>query len=223
MNTQENVLRAMWQNRNDTQIPPDTGTRFAIDSINKGPFLFYRIEAVLRLNNKHALRALYAPFEISATGRLSETVNFQGTDYLTSSDLTVSYKFNSYRLSYIYGFWGFDGDQLNIGFTGKIRDADTTFTQSGASLNYDNVGFVPLFYFAYLKTLNQNWKFHLTLDAAAAPQGRAFDAGFKFHRTLGKNSQLGIGLRSLEGGAANEKVFTFSWFNYALLDYTYSF
>ncbi len=63
-------------------------------------------------------------------------------------------------------------NQLNLGFTGKVRDAETTFSQLGVSSSYDNVGFVPLLYFEYQKSLGTNWNFNLTMDAAAAPQGR---------------------------------------------------
>jgi len=34
---------------------------------------------------------------------------------------------------------------------------------------------------------------------------------------------VGIGVRSLEGGAENDKVYTFSWLNYLIVDYKYSF
>ena len=46
----------IWQNRNDVQIPPDSGTRFEIDKIDKGPFFHYRLEGYYRVFQKHALR-----------------------------------------------------------------------------------------------------------------------------------------------------------------------
>ena len=213
----------IWQNRNDTQIPPDTGTRFEIDRFNKGPFLHHRLEAYYRLNKNHALRMVYAPSNIEVTGRASNSITFNGQSFNSTEDLTIQYQFNSYRLSYLYGFWGFNDDQLNIGFTGKVRDARTTFIQGGTVSSYDNVGFVPLLYFEYQKALGKKWNLNLTLDAAAAPQGRAIDAAIKARRKIGKESSLGIGFRSLEGGADNEKVFTFSWFNYAVIELKMSF
>ena len=135
----------------------------------------------------------------------------------------MEYTFNSYRLSYVYAYSGFGSDQFNIGFTGKIRDAKTTFSQPGQSSFYSNVGFVPLLYFEYQKGFGSNYEFNITSDLAAAPQGRAIDVALKLRRELSSNSKLGVGLRSLEGGADNEKVFTFSWFNYFVLDYVYHF
>ena len=209
---------AVWQTRNDTQIPPDSGTRFKINEFNDGPFTHSRIEAYYRLEDQHALRFVYAPFDIEVTGRADKTVVFNGQSFSSAEDLTVNYKFNSYRVSYLYGFNGFADNQINIGFTGKIRDAKTTFTQGEVSSSYSNVGFVPLLYFEYQTSLDPNWHVNLTLDAAAAPQGRAIDAALKFRRKLGENVSAGLGFRTLEGGADNDKVYTFSWFNYALLD-----
>ena len=208
----------VWQNRNDIQIPPDTGTRFEVDQVDEGPFFHYRLEGYYRLSQKHAFRVVYAPFDVEVTGRASVPIVFNGKSFSNNEDLTVRYQFNSYRFSYVYGFWDFGDDQLNLGFTAKVRDAKTIFSQSGVSSSYDNIGFVPLLYFEYQKPLGANWTINFTVDAAAASQGRAIDAALKARRRIGANSSLGLGVRSLEGGADNEKVFTFSWFNYALIE-----
>lgn len=214
---------AVWQNRNDTQIPPNTGTRFAIDELNSGPFFHFRIEGYYRLNQKHGLRFVYAPSEIEVSGKIDSNVVFNGQTFTSAEDLDIRYQFNSYRLTYLYAFEGFGKDQINAGITAKVRDAETTFRQTSVRSTYDNVGFVPLIYFEYQKALGNNWKLNFTLDGAAASQGRAFDAALKARRDLGKESSLGLGIRTLEGGADNDKVFTFSWFNYALLEFKVGF
>lgn len=216
-------LGGIWQNRNDTQISPQAGTRFEIDSLNKGPFLHYRLEGYYRFSKKHALRAVYAPSNFEVTGPPGKAITFNGQNFTSNDDLTVNYKFNSYRLSYIYGFWGFGKDQINIGFTGKVRDAETAFSQPGVRSSYSNIGFVPLIYFEYQKSIGESWTLNFTVDAAAASQGRAIDAALKARRSFGTDTSLGLGFRTLEGGADNEKVFAFSWFNYALLELRQSF
>lgn len=208
----------VWQNRNDTQIPPDSGTRFDIDRFSEGPFFHRRLEAYYNLNQKHALRLVYAPSTIKVSGSVNQDVTFNGETFLASQELNIKYQFNSYRLSYIYAFKGFGRDQLNLGITAKIREASTTFSQTGLSSTYDNVGFVPLIYFEYQKFMNEKWSLNFTADALGASQGRAVDLAIKLRRELNKNSSIGLGFRSLEGGADNEKVYTFSWFNYAILE-----
>jgi hypothetical protein len=210
----------LWQHRNDVQVPAATGTRIGFDHFNQGPFLHYRLEGYLRISPKTALRWVYAPAEFEVSGRADEVIVFNGESYSDTEDVTVNYKFNSYRFSYIHSFWGFGDDQLNLGFTAKIRDAQVTFSQPGVSSSYGNnmLGFAPLVYFEYQKPLGENWKFNLTMDAAAAPQGRAIDAAFKFRRSIRKGSSLGLGIRSFEGGAENDKVYSFAWFNYVVLE-----
>lgn len=210
---------AVWQNRNDVQIPPNSGgTRLEIDGIDDGPFFHYRLESVYRFNDHHAVRGLYAPSELNVRGRASQDVNFNGTLFPNTQDLAVNYQFNSYRVSYIYGFWGFGENQINLGFTAKARDAKITLSQGTTNESYKNFGLVPLIYFEYQKNFASKWFLNFQVDAAVAPQGRAIDAALKVRRKICENSTLGLGFRTLEGGADNEKVFTFSWFNYVVLD-----
>ena len=57
------------------------------------------------------------------------------------------------------------------------------------------------------------------MDAAFASQGRAIDIALKFRHNFSPDYNIGFGARSLEGGADNDKVYTFSWFNYAVIDF----
>ena len=214
---------AVWQNRNDTKISPTTGTRIALDEFSDGPDFHYRMEAYYKINTRHSLRLVYAPLNISVGGRRATDTVFNDTRFSTAEDLDIEYKFNSYRISYIYSFWDSEDDKLNLGITAKIRDAKTTFAQTGLSSTYDNIGFVPLIYFEFQKALAKKWKINLTLDGAYASQGRAIDAALKLRRDFSEKSSLGLGFRTLEGGAENEKVYTFSWFTYAVADLVIEF
>jgi hypothetical protein len=214
---------SVWQHRNDTQIPSIGGTRLALDELDDGPFAHYRVEGIMRLNKNHAVRGLYAPLDIKVTGRPTRAIIFDGKTFNDTEDLTVNYRFNSYRLTYFYGFLGFGEDQINLGITLKIRDAETKFSQGATVESYSNVGFVPLFYFEYQKSLSSSWLFNFNVDAATASQGRAVDAALKLRRKFYDSSSFGFGFRTLEGGANNDKVYTFSWFNYAVLDITIGF
>ena len=98
-------LGSVWQNRNDTQISPSTGTRMAIDEFDSGPFFHYRLEGYYKMNNKHALRAVYAPLDFNVSGKTEAPVVFNGESFDGTRNLDVRFKFNSYRLTYIYSFW----------------------------------------------------------------------------------------------------------------------
>ncbi|NQZ19133.1 MAG: hypothetical protein HRT44_07755 [Bdellovibrionales bacterium] len=214
---------AVWQHRNDVRISPEGGTYFSIDEFDQGAFLHARAEAFLHLGKRHGLRLLYAPFSVSVTGQSEQNVIFDGITFNGGQDLTVNYQFNSYRLTYFYKAVMTKKHQLYLGFTGKIRDAFIQFEQGALSREYDNVGFVPLFYFFYQYQISNNWTFVADLDGSAAPQGRAFDFSLKVRRRLSDSALIGLGYRTLEGGADNDKVFSFSWFNYAVVDFMYQF
>ena len=213
----------VWQSRNDVKIPGNTGNRVDFDEFDQGPFFHYRTEIFWKITERSTLRFIYAPFNILVTGILLSDVNYNNKTFSAGQELEVDYKFNSYRASYIYHFLGIGDSQFNLGLTGKIRDAEIKFKQGLQESSYDNVGFVPLIYFEIQTALSSNWLINLNMDGAAAPQGRAFDLSLKLRRKLSKTFQLGLGARTLEGGADNDKVYTFSWFNYAVLDLTGSF
>jgi hypothetical protein len=56
----------------------------------------------------------------------------------------------------------------------------------------------------------------LDLDIAAAPQGRAIDAGGRLRYALSNRRAVGAGYRTIEGGADVERVFNFAWLNGAV-------
>jgi len=211
---------AVWQNRNDSQIAPSTGSRIAIDEFDQGPFFHHRLEGVYQINPKHALRIVYAPLDLTVRGQSPTPLIFNDESFGATTPFHIRYKFNSYRLTYIYSFWGAEEDKLNLGVTAKVRDAVTSVSQASKTSSYKNVGFVPLFYFEWQKKIRADLSLNLTMDAALAPQGRAVDAALKVRKKLGDKTKLGFGLRTLEGGADNDEVFTFSWFTYAVADLT---
>jgi hypothetical protein len=214
---------ALWQNRNDVKIYPDSGSYIEFDEWNKGPFFHIRTELFFHLNTKHHLRLLVAPLNFEVKKSVSETYNYKNRAFNTLSPISIDYKFNSYRFSYIYTLFDESNHELNIGATIKIRDAHIDFKQDGLTTKYSNVGVVPLLYLSYMFKINNTFSFYSDLDFAAAPQGRAFDSIIKINWFMNTNNSLGFGYRTLEGGADNDKVFTFSWLNYLVLDFVTHF
>jgi hypothetical protein len=171
---------AVWQHRNDAQITPETGTRINFDDFNHGPFFHYRAEAFYHFLPKHSLRLLFAPFSVTISGQTSSDLNFNNQVFSQSEDLSLSYRFNSYRLSYIYKFLDYSSFKLSGGISLKVRDAEIKVSQNGITSAYDNLGFVPLFYLATKINLSQRSYLNIDTDFAYAPQGRATDFAIKY-------------------------------------------
>ena len=213
-----------WQNRNDVQIPGDTGTRFSLadldSSANTG---FYRLELFYKLLPKHSIRFLYAPFRLESSGTFDKNVFFVDREFESGKPVKATYQFNSYRASYRYTFHEAAKWLWHIGFSAKIRDAEIKLSQDGKSAIDSNIGFVPLLYLYGEYKLSPHWNFVVDFDGLVGPQGRAFDVAIMAHRYLSRTWYLGGGYRTLEGGADNDTVYNFAWINYLFVSAGYRF
>ncbi len=212
----------VWQQLNDAAIPGNEGTKFDLTSLDKGSSLpFYRLEGRYDFAQSHRIRFLYAPLNLNLKGELDEDVSFNGKFFQAQKATRGSYQFSSYRVSWAYLIAQDAYASWHLGVTGKIRDAKIELKQSDTQTSFSNVGFVPLIHAAYQRRLGKDWHFFADLDAAAAPQGRAEDLGLLLMYDFHPHWQGGGGLRTLEGGADNVEVYTFSWLHYAFLSLAY--
>ena len=208
----------VWQTRNEFRVPGTTGTRVDLSEIKSGPFWGYRVYAGKRWNERHEIRALYAPLSVRLDTALASPVNFQETSFSGGVATQAFYKFNSYRLGYTYFFESVGDWNFGLGFTAKIRDAEIRLTQGATTASKKNVGFVPLMRFQSLGNLGEHSKLRFDVDGLGAPQGRAIDATLRYEHYLGYfgagHSLWGfLGYRTVEGGADNAVVYSFAWFH----------
>ena len=71
-----------WFSRNDARIPGTTGTEFDMtDVTGSGPDAYFRIEGDWDINDKHGLRFVLAPLEVSGAGTLAQDTDFAGTTF----------------------------------------------------------------------------------------------------------------------------------------------
>lgn len=210
---------------NKFRIPGNTGTLIKLgeDGFNTPSSYFYRLNLNYSFNKKHNLKLLYAPLSFNSNGTAIENLLFNGETFNTGSEVDVFYKFNSYRLSYRYDFYQTRKLNMGIGITGKIRDAKIKLTNDTTSSSKDNIGFVPLINFNFNYIFYDNLTFIFDLDALAAPQGRAEDVLLALAYKVNDSLNFNLGYRLLEGGADNDKVYTFALVNYFVLGFEYKF
>jgi len=210
---------AVWQSRNDVQVPNDpSGTRFSlIDLTGNGPWPAFRFYATWNINQKHGLRVLLAPLSITETAPLPSPVNFAGSSFAAGEPTEGTYQFNSWRLSYRYRFHHGDKWTWWIGFTAKIRDAKIRLQQDTLAAEKTDVGFVPLLHLAATWRLGSRWALALDADALAGGPGRAEDASLKLRYRFDDRWSLAGGYRTVEGGADVDEVYNFAWFHFAVV------
>ncbi len=205
-----------WQTRNDFGIPGDTGTRVDLAAIESGPVAAFRTTLTWDAGERWSLRLLAAPLRLNASFVPDAAIDFDGATFPAGETVTARYRFDSYRLSWIYRFppgkrWSF-----RAGFTAKIRSAEIGIEGPSASRTYDNVGFVPLLHGGARFQASERLAIELEADALAAPQGRAEDVILRGDFQLSDKASAYVGYRFVEGGADNEKVFTFAFLHYAV-------
>jgi hypothetical protein len=208
---------AVFVGRNDLRIPGKGGTPLSlVDDLSTGAAPVFRARLAYRVADRHLVTALYAPLQVNARGSAGRDVVFEGVTYPAGSPLLAVYRFDSYRLTYRYSIVWEPGWDVAVGFTGKVRDAETSLYGVHARRK-TNTGFVPLL------NVHVAWRprqgafgILFDVDALAAPQGRAEDVLLAATWALRDGVELRAGYRMVEGGADNAEVFTFAWFHYAV-------
>jgi len=211
---------AAFNGYNDVRIPPDTGTEFSFtDDFETDPTAFIRLRIGLLDSEKHELSIFAAPLRFSARGTPAQDLVFDDEVFSGGTRLEGEYRFDSYRITYLYGVYRSEGFSLDIGFTGKIRDAEISLSGGGKEAAYDNTGFVPLFAFGLSRSLGRNVRLLAEGDALASPggQGRAEDIFLGMAYARGESLELRAGYRFLEGGADVDEVYSFALIHYLSL------
>lgn len=203
-------------------IPNPGGSRV---SVKNDSFRFYgRGQATFDVSENGSLRLMAAPLEAKYSYLTESALLYNGVTFPANTLVNVFYKFNSFRLAYIYKIPVSESFRLQVGGVGKIRQAEIALSGAGVQSSYKNTGFVPLLNVGFQWAIFDPWELRFDLDGAAAKQGRAFDGSLELFQRLDKEgSGVSVGVRALEGGADNTKVLTFALVHYAFLAFTYGF
>jgi hypothetical protein len=207
---------ALWQQRNDVRIPPDTGTEFSIvELLGSARTPSVRTEVTVRLSGPQDLRLVYAPIEVSGRGTPAAPIDFAGGRF-GAVPTDAAYQFSSYRATWRYRVYQGPTWTWRVGFTGFVRDARIALSQPGQSAEDTDVGFVPLAHISGDARLSRRWHVAFELDGAAARQGRAFDGALTLNYRPVSRLTLSAGYRTVEGGADVDAVYNFAWLNAAI-------
>jgi hypothetical protein len=210
---------AVWQSRNEIQIPDNAGgTRFALTDLQgHGPDAQRRVEATWNIAHRHSVRFVYAPLDFSGTGTLASPVRFAGGTFTPGSPVDSEYKFDSYRLTYRYLFHESDRWRFRMGATAFIRDARVKLRQQDTVASDSNVGFVPLLSANIEYSITPRWTLLMDVDGLISTQGRAIDAAAKIRYAFNDTWYVSAGYRVFEGGVDNDERFAFGWYNFAVV------
>jgi hypothetical protein len=202
---------------NDVRIPGDTGSMISLATDTPpDPAFAFRVRGGYAFAGRHSIMVLAAPLTVRGSGVLDRPVTYQGKTFAAGTELTSSYRFDSYRITYRYSFVKNERLELAGGATVKLRSADIALMSDAGYAHRSDLGVVPLL------SAKLAWDFApplgLVVDADAlwSPFGRAEDVLVALQYRVSEPVALRLGYRALEGGSdGGGNVYTFALFHYA--------
>ncbi len=212
-------LGAVWQSKNDVQIPnEEEATRFSlVDLVGNAPTGAARLNLRWTFAEKQQLHVLLAPLQIRKTGTPDTEIVFAGESFEANEEVEATYRFNSWRLGYRYQLIDRPSGEFWLGFTGKLRDAEVRIEQRNLSAKDDDLGFVPLLHLGGRYELAPSWNAIVEVEGLAGGPGRAIDGTVQLRYGDPDGTGIRVGYRTVEGGADVDQVYNFAWLNYALV------
>jgi len=208
---------AVFTEKNDVRIPGNSGTKFSLsDDLNADTAYTGRIEAGYVHKDRDYFGIVISPLSVDSHGSVDRDISFNGTTFPADTDLSATFRFDSYRLTWRRKLVARETLDVWLGLTANIRDAAITVEGGGQKTEKDNTGFVPLINFLVDWRFARPWTGRIVGDALVGPQGRAEDVLFAVMYDLTAGTRVFAGYRILEGGADNDEVYTFSLFHYAV-------
>ncbi len=159
--------------------------------------------------NKWSYTLLYAPLELDYKFVSEKPFYFNNTVFARDSLTSVKYKFNSYRAG-VRRNYGTKSNRFYLGGLLKVRDAKICTSQGIIENCYDNIGPVPLLNIGLEKSFG-HFFLHSNIDGLYSSKGSAYDANIELGLNLNLLS-LSFGVRTLGGGADNDKLINFARF-----------
>ncbi len=115
---------AVFTGYNNVRISGDAGTLFSLKTdLNSKTNAFFRLRVGYVIKSRHSISVLYAPLTMKSNCSANIPIDFEGVNSPANTSINASYKFNSYRITYLYDFIKRSKFEFGLGFTAKIRDA----------------------------------------------------------------------------------------------------
>ena len=177
-------------------------------------FRYTRWEMNFRGHNKHNLRLLFQPFDVTTTQIAKEDLTFDYVVFPENTPMFFRYGFDYYRGSYTYDIFQEEDRELGLGCSLQIRNAAIEFRSQDGTLQNSNrdIGPVPLLkiHGRFAQENNRWWGFEA--DGAYAPIkyingdssdviGALLDASVRGGLILNDGTEAYLNVRYIGGGA----------------------
>jgi hypothetical protein len=179
--------------------------------------MYGRANLHYKITPRHQVSLLVSPLTIRPTGTLDNDVNFMNKTFDAGKKIDAVYRFNSYRLQYLYRFKNQNIGNRALGLSVKVRDAIISLENEDGYAEKTDLGLVPLIGFEFGYDFTDELSVILKGEALGSPYGRAEDILLALNYEFNDRSGLYLGYRFLEGGSDIDEVYTFANVNYAAI------
>ena len=177
---------------------------------------YTRWSAELTLAERHTVVLLYQPLSSTGTFVPASEVREEGVTFLAGQPLTTTFSFPFSRFSYLYAAIENTRGRLELGGSGQIRNARTTF-ESADGNRYaisQGIGFVPALKARGRLDFDSGWWLGFEVDGIYAPisvlngsdndtKGAILDASARVGLMLPRQADVFLNVRYLGGGATS--------------------
>ena len=177
-------------------------------------FPFVRLEAGMKIKNRHHIQFLYQPLNLESQVYIEEDLIVDQATFPANSGVDLRYGFDFYRISYLYDLWHDDPkNEFSIGGSLQLRNATINFTSSDGLIRRTNrnMGPVPLLKLRWISTLDKQRWFGLEADGFYAPikyingsdsdvEGAIIDLSLRYGIKMDQSKDLFFNLRWIGGG-----------------------
>ena len=172
-----------------------------------------KLTANLEFNKEHSIVFLYQPLGIETQNTLEKDIMQDNVNFSKGTPMRFLYDFPFFRASYLYDFNKDHFDELALGLSLQIRNANIEFESLDGSklVSKKNIGPVPAIKFRSRNKLGESFWFGSEIDGFYAPikylngsnndvVGAILDANFKLGANLSEKYYPYINLRYIGGG-----------------------
>ncbi len=203
---------------NDVRIPNNaTQTRFSLtDDLKSQPVMYGRANLHWLVHPRHEVSLLVSPLTTKPSGTLDFPVVFQNETFAAGQKIDAVYRFNSYRLQYLYRFKNQNAIVRALGVSLKVRDAIISLKNEDVYAEKTDLGFVPLIGFELGYDFSDEFGILFKGEGLISPtgEGRAEDVLLAAKYNIDDRYSLFLGYRLLEGGGDVDEVYSFANINY---------
>lgn len=204
---------------NDLRIPNDavhSDLSFK-DDLESSPKMYGRANLHYRITPVHEVSLLYSPITIKPKGTLDRNIVFMNETFAAGKKIDAVYRFDSYRLQYLYRFKNQNIGIRALGLTLKVRDAEIALKNEDVEATKINTGLVPLIGFEFGYNFTDDLAVEFKGEALTSKFGRAEDVLLSLKYDIDDVYCLYAGYRLLEGGSDIDEVYTFALLHYATI------